>query len=106
MCYLGENMGKSAFLRLGLMSATALVAGAAAIGEAQAGAFGIREQSTYFQGDAYAGAAAGGDISSMYWNPAATATLPGFNSSSSYTGIFATANEHATFQAFPGASST
>jgi long-chain fatty acid transport protein len=32
----------------------------------------------------------------MYWNPAATATLTGFNSSSSYTGILATSNEHAT----------
>jgi long-chain fatty acid transport protein len=68
----------------------------AAMSEAQAGGFGIREQSTYFQGDAYAGSAAGGDISSMYWNPAATATLDGFNTSSSYTGIIGTANEHAT----------
>jgi long-chain fatty acid transport protein len=64
--------------------------------EAQAGAFGVREQSTYFMGDAYAGAAAGGDISSMFWNPAATATLPGFNSSTSYTGVIGRANETAT----------
>ncbi len=92
----GENMAKTAYARLALVSVTALVAGAAAVSEAQAGAFGLREQSTYFQGDAYAGAAAGGDISSMFWNPAATATLDGFNSSSSYTGIIGTGNEHAT----------
>ncbi|MGO9174448.1 MAG: OmpP1/FadL family transporter [Rhodomicrobium sp.] len=92
----GENMGKLANFRLALLSATALVASAAAVSEAQAGAFGIREQSTYFTGDEYAGAAAGGDISSMFWNPAATATLQGFNSSTSYTGIIASATENAT----------
>ncbi|MGO9547712.1 MAG: OmpP1/FadL family transporter [Rhodomicrobium sp.] len=88
-----------------LLAGVTLLLGVAASGEALAGAFGIREQSTYFTGDAYAGAAAGGDISSMFWNPAATATLPGFNSSSSYTGIFGNANEHATggvLEAAPG----
>jgi long-chain fatty acid transport protein len=85
----------SASVRLALASAAALVACAAA-SETQAGGFGVREQSTYFQGDAYAGVAAGGDISSMFWNPAAAASLDGFNSSSNYAGVFATANEHAT----------
>jgi long-chain fatty acid transport protein len=88
-------MTRTKGLRLALVSAAALMAGAA-ISEANAGAFGIREQSTYFMGDAYAGAAAGGDISSMFWNPAATATFDGFNSSTSITGIIGTANEHAT----------
>jgi long-chain fatty acid transport protein len=89
-------MAKSNYVRLMCLSAAALAAGSAAVSEAQAGAFGVREQSTYFMGDAYAGAAAGGDISSMFWNPAATATLPGFNSSSSYTGIMGSAKESAT----------
>ncbi|MGO9459745.1 MAG: OmpP1/FadL family transporter [Rhodomicrobium sp.] len=91
-------MGKLANFRLALLSATALVASAAAVSEAQAqvGAFGISEQSAYFMGSSYAGAAAGHDISSMYWNPAATATLPGFNSSSSYSGIIGSAKENAT----------
>jgi long-chain fatty acid transport protein len=89
-------MAKSKYVSLMWLSAAALVAGLAAIGEAQAGAFGIREQSSYFAGDAYAGSAAGGDISSMFWNPAATATLPGFNSSSSYSGIIGQSTEHAT----------
>jgi long-chain fatty acid transport protein len=65
-------------------------------GKANAGAFGLREQSTYYTGDAYAGSAAGGDISSMYWNPAATAALPGINFSDNATGIFASAKETAT----------
>jgi long-chain fatty acid transport protein len=89
-------MAKSTYVRLMWLSAAALAAGSAAISEAQAGAFGVREQSSYFAGDAYAGSAAGGDISSMFWNPAATATLPGFNSSSSYSGIIGQATEHAT----------
>jgi long-chain fatty acid transport protein len=96
MRFVGERMAKSKYPRLIWLSAAALAAGSAAISEAQAGAFGIREQSSYFMGDAYAGAAAGGDISSMFWNPAATAALPGFNSSSSYTGIIASAKENST----------
>ncbi len=35
-----------------------------------AGGFAIREQGTYAQGASFAGAAAGGDLSAMYWNPA------------------------------------
>jgi long-chain fatty acid transport protein len=81
-------------MRLAMVSVAALAAGAA-MSEAQAGGFGIREQSTYFQGEGFAGAAAGGDISSMYWNPAAAATLDGFNSSSSYTGIIGSVDEKA-----------
>lgn len=52
---------------------------------ANAGGFGIHEQSTVFLGSASAGSAAGGSIGSMYWNSAATAELPGLNSESSYT---------------------
>jgi long-chain fatty acid transport protein len=63
----------------------ALGAMAAGAGGAEAGGFAIREQSATFQGMSYAGAAAGGALSSMYWNPAATAVLPGLNTESSYT---------------------
>jgi long-chain fatty acid transport protein len=59
----------------------ALLAG----GAAEAGGFSIREQSATFQGMSYAGNAAGGALSSMYWNPAATAIFPGLNTESSYT---------------------
>src|SRR5262245_29258958 len=56
---------------------------------AHAGGFSVREQSAYFMGTAFAGSAAGSEISSVFWNSAATASLPGCNSSSNYTGIFA-----------------
>ncbi len=62
-----------------------LVALGASATAASAGGFAINEQSTVFMGTASAGAAAGGSIGSMYWNPAATASLPGINTESSYT---------------------
>lgn len=43
----------------------------AAAAEAMAGGLGIREQSTFFQGASFAGAAAGGGLSASFWNPAA-----------------------------------
>ncbi len=89
-------MGKSGYVRLACVSAAALFSGFALSEHANAGAFGIREQSAYFQGSSFAGDAAGGDISSMFWNSAATAELSGFNMSSNYTGIFGTADLRAT----------
>lgn len=45
---------------------------------AQAGGFGLREQSAYYQGTSFAGNAAGGaGLASMYWNPAAISFVPG-----------------------------
>jgi long-chain fatty acid transport protein len=61
--------------------------------DAHAGGFALREQSAYFLGTAFAGAAAGGEVSSVFWNSAATAALPGCNASSSYTAIFARGDE-------------
>lgn len=52
---------------------------------ANAGGFAVREQSTVFLGSAFAGAAAGGSLGSMYWNSAATAQFDGLNTESSYT---------------------
>jgi long-chain fatty acid transport protein len=43
---------------------------------ANAGGFALREQSAYGQGISFAGIAAGGALSSMYWNPA---TMTQFN---------------------------
>jgi long-chain fatty acid transport protein len=62
---------------------------------AHAGGFGVHEQSTTFLGSAFAGAAAGGDISSMYWNSAAAAASPGCNVVSSYTLILGRGEETA-----------
>ncbi len=68
--------------RLGLRrAAPALVLPALALacaGSAQAGGFGLREQSSYYQGTSFAGDAAGGaGLASMYWNPAALSFAPG-----------------------------
>ncbi len=49
-------------------------------GAAEAGGFGLREQSSYYQGTSFAGTAAGGDgLASMFWNPAAISFNPGLN---------------------------
>ena len=50
-----------------------LVAGLAIIGAraADAGGFGVREQSASGLGAAFAGIAAGSSLSSIFWNPAA-----------------------------------
>jgi long-chain fatty acid transport protein len=67
----------------------------AAAGPAAAGGFAVREQSTTFLGSAFAGSAAGGgDISGIFWNPAAGA-LPGCNTSSSYSLILGRSDETA-----------
>ena len=56
-------------------------------GPAMAGGFEVREQSSYFQGMSFAGAAAGGsNLSSIFWNPAASAYVgPGLVTDSSYS---------------------
>jgi long-chain fatty acid transport protein len=62
---------------------------------ADAGGFSVREQSTTYLGSAFAGSAAGGDISSIYWNSAATGLLPGCNMASSYTLVLGSSDERA-----------
>lgn len=65
-------------LSLAAVSFAALIA---AQGAAQAGAFGLREQSATAQGLSFAGAASGsGELSSMFWNPATLTFAPGFQS--------------------------
>ena len=53
-----------------------------------AAGFAIREQSASSLGAAFAGSAAGGDLSSMYWNPAAAGVKDGLNSESHLFAIF------------------
>jgi long-chain fatty acid transport protein len=76
-------MGK--YVRLTYVSAAALICGLGISGHAQAGGYAVREQSTQFMGTSFAGDAAGGDLSSMFWNPAAAASANGINFSSNYT---------------------
>ena len=74
----------------------ALLAACAFPNLASAGGFAVREQSTVFLGSAFAGSAAGGSLSSMFWNSAATAQLPGLNTESSYTLVLPYAEDHVT----------
>jgi long-chain fatty acid transport protein len=54
---------------------------------AQGGAFAIRAQSAYGQGTSFAGIAAGGSLSSMFWNPATVASVRGLEIEAVGTGI-------------------
>ena len=59
-------------------------------GSVSAGGFAVREQSASLMGSAFAGAAAGVDLSSSYWNPAAFGiAAQGLSSQSAYTVIAA-----------------
>lgn len=59
---------------------------------AQAGSFGIREQSTIGLGEAFAGAAAGqAGLGSMYWNPATMTNYAGTQMEANVAGIFPSA---------------
>ncbi|QGY01055.1 transporter [Methylobacterium mesophilicum SR1.6/6] len=72
-------------MRAAMLAATAVILCA---GQAHAGAFGIREQSTQAQGLSYAGAASGsGGVSSIFWNPATITMNPGFVSEQNLTFI-------------------
>jgi long-chain fatty acid transport protein len=76
-------------LLLGVGSAAILASGATG---ANAGAFGLRSQSTIAIGQAYAGAAAGAaGVSSMFWNPATITMNPGFQSEYNITYVDASA---------------
>jgi len=88
---MGANTVRSGWAAL-LASAAVLIPMAAI--EANAGAFGLREQSTVGQGDAFAGVAAGGALSSMFWNPATMTQTPGFGIEGNGTGILANADQH------------
>jgi len=76
-------------------AATALVA---ASGAAFAAGFALHEESTQFLGSALAGDAAGGALSSMFWNPAAVGQFNGIWSESAYTVVL----PHAEIDALPG----
>jgi len=63
---------------------------------ANAGGFALREQSAFGQGSSYAGVAAGGSLSSMFWNPATITQVPGVQSESVLTGILPSSKNNAT----------
>lgn len=55
--------------------------------QANAGGLAVHEQSAYGQGASFAGIAAGGSLSGMFWNPAVMTQFAGIQTSSSYTGF-------------------
>ncbi len=69
------------YIASGVIVGSSLMIASSAI----AGGFAIREQSTTGLGVAFADSAAGSDLSSMFWNPAAVTTQDGMNSLSSFT---------------------
>jgi len=71
-------------LLLGCTSMGLLLAATAA---ANAGGFALREQSAYGQGSSFAGIAAGGALSSMFWNPATMTQFSGKNVEVGLSGI-------------------
>ena len=74
---------------LGMLRAgTALGILIIATAQANAGAFAIREQSVYGQGTSFAGVAAGGSLSSMFWNPATMTQFKGIVNESGFSTIF------------------
>lgn len=94
----GLNKG---VLELSVAAAALLACG----GGALAGGFALREQSASSQGASFAGSAAGYDLSSMFWNPAAVAVRsgPGLNAESHYAVIMPRAEvEVETFAGLPG----
>jgi long-chain fatty acid transport protein len=66
--------------------------------DASAGGFALRDQSTVGEGDAFAGVAAGGQLSSMFWNPATMTQIQGVGIETATTAIIPNANQ----QALPG----
>jgi long-chain fatty acid transport protein len=70
------------------VAGAALCAGVVFSTSAFAGAFAVREQSAYYQGMSFAGAAAGDDLSAMFWNSAAAASAPGINTASHLGVVF------------------
>jgi long-chain fatty acid transport protein len=79
-----STRGLAGVLRAGSALGLLIVASS----QASAGGFAPREQSTYGQGTSFAGVAAGGALSSMFWNPATMTQLPGIVSETNLAGIF------------------
>ena len=85
--------GKRAFILRALLGTTALVV---IQSEAMAGGFALREQSAYGQGSSFAGIAAGGSLSSMFWNPATLAAVSGLQIESVGTMLIPTSDVEVT----------
>ena len=90
--------GWTSFLR----ASSALGLLVVAIAQADAGGFALREQSTYGQGTSFAGVAAGGALSSMFWNPATITQVQGIVSETGMAGIIPHASQNPISANAPG----
>ncbi len=72
--------------------------------DANAGGFAIREQSAAGQGSSFAGIAAGGALSSMFWNPATMTQFAGKTFEADVAAIFPKANHTFTASTLAGLS--
>jgi long-chain fatty acid transport protein len=101
--HLGVDMSyrslKSVLMACG--GAAVLIAASTA---ANAGGFALREQSAAGQGSSFAGIAAGGALSSMFWNPATMTQFAGKTFEGDVTGIFPKANHSYTTSSLAGLS--
>jgi len=70
-----------------LMACSGVAALVAATADANAGGLAVREQSAWGQGTSFAGVAAGGSASALFWNPATMTQIPGLQSNSVLSGI-------------------
>jgi long-chain fatty acid transport protein len=92
-------MGKFRNLVLGTTALVGLAATTAT--SALAEGLAIREQSAWGQGASYAGVAAGGSVSSMFWNPATMTQTGAFALETSGSLIFPQASQTGTAATFP-----
>ena len=83
-----------------LLAASAAALTLATFSTAEAGGFAIREQSAYGQGMSFAGVAAGGSLSSMFWNPATLSQVMGLEFESGITGVIPITEVLATYPIF------
>jgi long-chain fatty acid transport protein len=88
---MGANTVRSGWATL-LTSAAILIPLAAS--DANAGGFALRDQSAVGEGDAFAGVAAGGTLSSMFWNPATMTQIQGGGVEANATGILPHVDQH------------
>ena len=83
-----SRRGWAGFLRAGTALGLLVIASA----QASAGGLAVHEQSVYGQGSSFAGVAAGGALSSMFWNPATMTQVPGIVSETDVSSLFSYAN--------------
>jgi len=79
-----------------LLACSGVAALVAATVDANAGGFALREQSSWGEGSSFAGVAAGGSLSAMFWNPATMTQMPGIQVESVLSGIAPVATHSAT----------